>query len=155
MKEVDLIEFIRQKRIAAFACSFQLTQYQAYFINKFRKFCMTEIDERSEETNKALRGDLPNCIGYDPEDYAEDLLEEMSDKLDLQGNEIDRRIREEILLKTELAGRMSIPGFMARPNTEEIDVNKANELLQKDDMEEPFIEDNINATYRDSNEINT
>jgi len=43
-KEMDLVNFIRNQRVARFNSEQSLRAYQAYFINKFHKYCIWDED---------------------------------------------------------------------------------------------------------------
>jgi hypothetical protein len=81
-------------------------EHQAYFVTKFRKFCITEEPEdnaigrfsKMVETD-SNKGDPEQSfsIGYSPDDYETDMVSKMANRMNLQDNCIDRKIMREIL----------------------------------------------------------
>ena len=109
-KEIDFLEFIRLKRLTEFNNSFNVPDHQAYFVTKFRKFCITDepedatdrfekmVEEASQQSDK-VKDELEHSfnIGYTPEDYKKDMVEKMARRMNLKDNTIDKKILREIL----------------------------------------------------------
>ena len=54
-KEIDFVEYVRLKRLAEFTTSINVPVHQAYFVNKFRKYCITEPEDGKDRFVKMVK----------------------------------------------------------------------------------------------------
>lgn len=75
IKELDIVDFIRNKRISEFVNKVTLKEHQAYFVGKFRKFCtlyekydhvlVDDLKKRTKNANDHAYG----AVGFHEEDF--------------------------------------------------------------------------------------
>jgi len=102
IKEMDIIDFIRSKRLSDFSHKVNHSAHQAYFVGKFRKFCTlyekfdhVMVDDLKKRVKKASDHDF-GAVGYVDEDFTNATIDKMCASLD-PTNKYDREIINELL----------------------------------------------------------
>jgi hypothetical protein len=95
--ELDIVSFLKSLRISEFIHQTHLTEYQRYFVNKFRNYHLSH----DEKTNDHLKErcnieDLLVESGFDDSTYDKNKVEKMTNQLSIE-SDIDRRIIFEVI----------------------------------------------------------
>lgn len=108
---MDLVTFVRNMRLSNFNNEMTLNAYQAYFINKFRKYCVPDVanaalEQSSSEDNSA--DELASIhdeneltvsrlkVGYQESEYTAKKVGKMTARLNFNDDR-DSRIIHELL----------------------------------------------------------
>ena len=97
MKEMDIVDFLRNKRISEFTARVALKEHQAYFVGKFRKFCTlyekfdADIVDDLKKRTKTHNDQHFGAVGYVEEDFTNDAVNKMVACLD-KNNKYDAYI---------------------------------------------------------------
>jgi len=102
MKELDIVDYIRNKRLSEFSNKVNLQEHQAYFVSKFRRFCtlyekfdhvmVNDLKSRVKSANDKTFGG----VGFIKDDFTDEHINQMCDGLNMQ-NKYDRQIINEML----------------------------------------------------------
>jgi len=90
--ETDIVNMVRSLRMSDFVNRHKLTNYQRYFINKFKKYHLTADDKTKEWLEERQKNDEELFqAGFEEHNYSPEVTQYNGEQLNID-NPIDRRI---------------------------------------------------------------